>query len=255
MNHACVNDGGPSSIIRLAAVPGLETETVLAEDSLPALNAWQARAGEILTVVDPGGDHYRARLTSVSTVPPRCVPFTCLDSPSESPLRIDVFHALPERERFELVLEKLTELGVARIVPMETARSTTMVERDARQRKSHRWPDLLRRAARQCRRAMLPELLAPLDFDSSLTLAARAELKLLLDSDDAPWSMHEAVGKLRPESVALLVGPEGGFSREEVARAQNAGILPVRLGPRILRTETAAIAAVTLVQGMVGDLG
>ncbi|MDT8441319.1 MAG: RsmE family RNA methyltransferase [Desulfuromonadales bacterium] len=255
MNHACVNEGGPPSILRLTESPRLEQEVALAAGASAALAAWRARPGEIVTLVAPHGDHYRARLTSLDSDRPRCVPFVRLASPTESPLRIEVFHALPDRERFELILEKLTELGVARIVPMETARSTTLVERDARQRKSHRWPELLRRAARQCRRAMLPELFAPLDLSAALALAARTELKLLLDADQAPWTLREGIAQLQPESVALLIGPEGGFTAEEVASAQHAGILPVRLGPRILRTETAAIAAVSLVQGLVGDLG
>lgn len=255
MNRGCVNDGGLASLIRLPAEPVLDQETPLAGDAGTALTAWRARAGEVLTVVDPGNHHYRARLTGVTPGDLRCVPFARLAAPSESALTLHILHALPDKERFELVLEKLTELGVARLVPVETARSLTLDERDRLQRKSHRWPHLLRRAARQCRRAMLPELLAPVDFTAALILAAEADVKLLLDNEEVAWTLKEGVGRLKPESVALFIGPEGGFSREEVAKAQDAGVLPVRLGPRILRTETAAIAAATLVQGLVGDLG
>ena len=255
MNPVCVNEGGTGSLIRLPTEPVLEQEVLLAGDTATALAAWQGRVGEILTVVDPGTHHYRARLTSVVPGDLRCVPFTRLGSQSESPMAIHVLHALPNKERFELVLEKLTELGVVRFVPVETAHSLTLEERDMLQRKSHRWPHLLRRAARQCRRAMLPELFAPVDFSSALTLAAEVEVKLLLDAGEASWTLKEGIGRLKPESVALFIGPEGGFSREEVALAQAAGVLPVRLGPRILRTETAAIAATTVVQGLIGDLG
>jgi len=255
LNPVCVNEGGAGSLIRLPVTPTLEQETILAGDAATALAAWQARSGEIFTVVDPENLHYRVRITSGGPDRFCCIPFARLAEATESSLRIDVLHALPSKERFELVLEKLTELGVFRVVPMETPHSSTLAERDAHQRKSHRWPHLLRRAGRQCRRAMLPELYAPADFATALTLVAEAEVKLLLDETEAPWTLKEGIGQLRPQSVALLIGPEGGFSRQEVALAQQAGVLPVRLGPRILRTETAAIAATTLVQGLIGDLG
>ncbi|NIQ12594.1 MAG: RNA methyltransferase, partial [Gammaproteobacteria bacterium] len=108
--------------------------------------------------------------------------------------------------------------------------------------------------ARQSRRAMLPELLSVQSFAQALALAANAELKLMLYEGEACWSFRESIGSLRPQSIALLVGPEGGFSSEEVSEASDAGFVPVNLGPRILRTETAAIAAAVLIQGYLGDL-
>lgn len=252
---ACVNDGGAHSLILLGVVPQLDREVRLPDSSRVALLRWRARAGEVLTVVDPEATVYRARITAIDAEGASCVPFERLAGAVESPLRVEVFQALPERERFELVLQKLTELGVARIVPMESRHSTTLAERDAGQRKSHRWPEVILRAARQCRRAMLPELFAPLAFDDALSLAAAGELKLLLDvDDDAPWTLSESIASLRPQSVVLMVGPEGGFSAGEREAARAAGFLPVRLGPRILRTETAAIVATALVQGLLGDL-
>ncbi len=251
----CVNDGGPASLIRLEHVARLEVDVALAEPAVGALARWQARAGEVLSVVDSESVVYRARITRIDAEAAACVPFERLRHPVESPLRIEVFQALPERERFELVLQKLTELGVARIVPMESHHSTTLAERDAGQRKSHRWPDVILRAARQCRRAMLPELFAPLEFADALQLAGGNELKLILDAGvGSSWTLTEGIAALRPDSVALMIGPEGGFSAAEIEAAQNAGFLPVSLGPRILRTETAAIAATAVVQALLGDL-
>ena len=245
---ACVNQGGPKSIVRLGRVPQLDQDAPLAEDALAALSRWQARPGEVMTLVDPEATSYRARLLSLEPGQACCIPFERLATPAESHLQIEVYQALPERERFELILQKLTELGVARIVPMETEHSSTLVARDAAQKKSHRWPDLIRRASRQCRRAMLPQLTEVCAFSAALHAAAAAELKLMLHAGAAGWS-------LRPNSVALLIGPEGGFSATEVAAAQNVGFLPISLGPRILRTETAAIVAAALVQSYLGDLG
>jgi len=250
----CVNRGGPQSRIQLSLVPRLEQECRLAASAEAALDAWQARPGEILTALDPEATAYRVRLTGRDAAGSPCIPFERLLRPVESPLNLQIYQALPDRERFELVLQKLTELGVGRVVPMETARSTTRTERDAGQRKSHRWPDVILRAARQCRRASLPELCDPVDFATALSAAGQAELRLLLYEGEASWSFAEELARTRCQSVALLVGPEGGFAAEEVALAEACGVLPVSLGPRLMRTETAAIVAAALAQHLLGDL-
>jgi 16S rRNA (uracil1498-N3)-methyltransferase len=250
----CVNGGGSASLLRLGARPVLEQEIRLEPDVLPALELWQARPGEIFTAIAPDQTAYRVRLTHFAGQDACCIPFQALRQSPESPLAIAVYQALPDKERFETVLQKLTELGIVRIVPMQTERSLTLAERDARQKKSHRWPDVLLRAARQCRRAMLPELYDTAPFAEALQMAARAELSLMLYEGDAQWTLDEGVGSFRPQSVALMIGPEGGFSVAERDAAQNAGVLPVNLGPRILRTETAAIVAAAILQNRIGDL-
>ncbi len=249
----CVNSGGPASLLLLSLVPTLDIAVPLARESVPALAVWKARPGAILTVIDPGQVAYRARLLSSNPSESMVVPFQRLPQGMESDLCLEIYQALPEKERFELVLQKLTELGVGRIVPMVTKRSSTLAERDAGQRKSHRWPETVLRAARQCRRAMLPELTGVKSWTEALALSAGADLKLLLFEKATGWRLGEALGGVRPSRVALLVGPEGGFADEEVAEAEAFGFLPVSLGPRILRTETAAIAAAVVVQHRLGD--
>lgn len=249
----CVNSGGPASIVRLPTVPRLESPQPLPETARPALTAWRARPGAILTVVDPEQGFYRARLVA-DVEEWSLVPFQRLARPTESRVALEFHHALPEKERFELVLQKLTELGAARIVPLTSRRSATLAERDAGQRKSHRWPEVVLRAARQCRRAMLPELSPVIDWNAALYCAAKADLKLMLYEGEGTWGLDEALAGQRPERVALLVGPEGGFAPEEVEEARGLGFLPVSFGPRILRTETAAIAAAAVLQYALGDL-
>jgi 16S rRNA (uracil1498-N3)-methyltransferase len=241
--------------VSLETVPELEVEVPLSPAAVAALARWEARAGEIVTVVDPLNTAYRARLTELSEERGRAVPFQRFARYPESPVAIEVYQALPEKERFELVLQKLTELGVARIVPFVSRRSSTLEERDAGQRKSHRWPDVVLRAARQCRRAILPELYPVVTWDEATYLANHADLRLMLFEGEAPWTLREGLGGERPDRIALLVGPEGGFAPEEVEDARGMGFLPVSVGPRLLRTETAAIAAAAAVQYALGDLG
>lgn len=249
----CINNGGPGTLIRLAVVPRLEQPAVLADDAAAALAAWQARPGEIVTVIDPEQVYYRGRLSEIGSQT-LVTPFQTFARPPESPLQLDICQALPEKERFELILQKVTELGASRILPFTCSRSITQEERDAGQKKSHRWPEIILRAAKQCRRAIIPELYPVMGWEEVTYFAARADVKLMLYEGADSWGLREALRGVRPGRVALLVGPEGGFTPEETEDARRLGFLPVSVGPRILRTETAAIVGVALLQNILGDL-
>ncbi len=252
MPWPCVNAGGSESLIRLDSIPVLETEVALPEDSVRALAFWKVRPGQILTLILSEHRYFRARLTQLSDHEARVVPFFEFVRPVESSLRLTVFQALPEKERFELILQKLTEIGVQRIVPFRSGRSTTLARRDALQQKSHRWPEVVLRAARQCRRAMIPELSPVTEWPAVLEEMADAQRTLLFFEGPG-----EALGSLPQRSplhrLALIVGPEGGFDPAEVCMAAARGAEVVSLGPRLLRTETAAIAAATACQVIWGD--
>jgi 16S rRNA (uracil1498-N3)-methyltransferase len=254
LHQPCVNSGGPSSIIRLAGIPSLHEETPLHPSAIIALRCWCARPGAILTVVDPVRNWYRARLLPENDGAWRVLPFQRLGGPAESSARLVVCQALPDKERFELLLEKLTEIGVSRIVPFTCSRSTTLAQRDARQRKSHRWPDLLLAAARQCRRGMIPELAPLQSFDELLAQEAADLPRVLLYEGSTPLTLRQVLRR-RPGQLMLLVGPEGGFTPDEVQQAAAHGCLIASLGGRVLRTETAAMVAAALAQYELGDLG
>ena len=252
-NNCGGNNGGNASLICAPAVSALEAELSLASaEALAALDLWQLRCGEILTIRDAGGNYYRARLKSQDAEGAVVVPFERLDNP-ESHVEIHVYQALPQKERFEWVLQKLTEIGAVRIVPFVSQHSISLEERDAVQIKSHRWPQVVRKAACQCRRALIPELAPVLSWEDALADISTCEVRLMLAEKGGSWSMREALNLTRVHQVALMVGPEGGFAAQEVEMARNHGVLPVSLGARILRTETAALVGATLIQGMVGD--
>ena len=255
MHRPCVNRGGRASIIRVSGTVELERELSLSLEGVTALACWEPRIGEVFTLVGDGPIFYRARLATLGSRQAVVVPFERFTLAPESPLEIVVYQALPEKERFELVLQKLTEVGVNRIVPYVSRRSVTLEERDAGQKKSHRWPDVLLRAAKQCRRGMIPALAPVLGWEEMLQEVAAADLRLMLYEGETYWSLKEAMDRQNPGRVALLVGPEGGFEADEAARAQAAGVLPVSLGGRILRTETAAILGAAMIQFALGDLG
>jgi 16S rRNA (uracil1498-N3)-methyltransferase len=173
-----------------------------------------------------------------------------------APIAITLLVAVPRGERMELVVQKTTELGVARVVPVLSGRSVARPE--AGGGRAARWDKVAREAARQCGRADVPRVDAPTPLAEAVADASLPPLRFATWEATRGRSLRVALGEAftgeRPEAVALLVGPEGGFAPEEMAKAEAHGFLAVSLGPRILRVETAAIAAVTLAQAAAGGL-
>jgi 16S rRNA (uracil1498-N3)-methyltransferase len=171
----------------------------------------------------------------------------------ESPLSVTLAQGVSRGERMDLVLQKATELGVARLVPLLSERSVVQLDTQHAQRKVNHWRAVAVAACEQCGRNRLPEISPPVSLRDYLrTDAAGATRLRLLFAPEA----QQRIGAVGPAATAgsVLVGPEGGFTDEEQQAAMAAGFTPVRLGPRVLRTETAAIVALALLQREFGDL-
>lgn len=165
------------------------------------------------------------------------------------PVLITLLQVVPRGERMDLVVQKTTELGVARIVPVLAERSVALPPA----RRSGRWQTIAEEAARQSGRAEVPEVSLPLPLAQALAIAASCGTRLLPWEEERTLPLRRALGGAAP-TVALLVGPEGGLALTEVEQARAAGFVTVSLGPRILRAETAAMVAVALVQAAAGGL-
>lgn len=212
--------------------------------------------GARLRVFNGAGGEYDATIETVrrGTVSVRIGAHHAIDR--ESPLRVTLLQGIARGERMDYILQKATELGVTRIVPVTTTRSTVRLTAETALRKREHWQGVVVSAVEQCGRCRVPEVTAPMTLDVAVQSAAE-ELKLLLDPDDEAASLPELLGAsagARPASVTLLAGPEGGFDPQEVRAARLAGFRSCRLGPRILRTETAALAALAVLQFASGDL-
>ena len=173
----------------------------------------------------------------------------------ESPLRLALAVALLKGEKYDLVMQKATELGVARIAPVITARADVRLrdEQDATHRVA-RWQRLALEAAKQSGRARVPAIGRPVNFDSLLASAAGLRLMFAERAGRALRETLRAAGAAQAAEAWALVGPEGGWEDEEIERAQVAGWSVVTLGGRTLRAETAAIVAAALLQHLLGDL-
>ncbi len=171
--------------------------------------------------------------------------------PPEPRTRLVVYPSLLQRDKFELVLQKLTEVGAAAIVPVLSARS--IVRQPPDDSRHVRWRAILREATEQCRRGVVPELLPTLGFGDAIEQATRAGTVVMAYEQERWRSLREALqGASR--TVSVFVGPEGGYAPEEAAAADQAGARLVTLGPRVLRTETASPLLAALVLYELGDL-
>ena len=228
-------------------------DVVIEGPPLEALLFQGGRVGSILTVTDSGGKDFRGRVLSLSDRKASLRIFEVFLSSTESSVEIILLQALPEKERMELIIQKATELGVSAIVPFKSKRSISLEERDAKQKKSHRWQEIANKAVQQSRRGKVPKVEIYRSFEEALEFSRGEGLKLLL------WEKEgEPLKKiLRPhlrQKIYAMVGPEGGFTDGEVKFAREKGFVPIKLGQRILRTETAAITLVGILQYELGDL-
>jgi len=172
---------------------------------------------------------------------------------SEPAAAVTLYQSLLKGEKFELVVQKAVELGAASIVPVATERS--IVKADGRSSRSARWRKIAVSAACQSGRARVPEIHEPVPFDEAIRAASAAEKAVLLYEGERCAAFGAVLaGPAPPRSLALLLGPEGGFSAGEVELARRCGIAVAGLGPRILRAETAAIAALSIALYALGEM-
>lgn len=236
------------------------TDAVLGEGDLVTLTGSAAnhvarvlrlRAGDAVTLFNGDGWEYPGRVTSLSGQRVEVGLGSRTPGLPESPLAVFLLQGVARGERMDLVVQKATELGVARILPVLAGRSVVRLDPRQAQRKQAHWQAIAISACEQCGRSRVPAIGLPRSLGESLAEAAMPADRFLL-APGAPV----ALGALPPgiTSVALLIGPEGGLTEAEQARASQAGFEPRALGPRILRTETAALAALSVLQSVAGDL-
>lgn len=223
-------------------------EIVLRGTPFAALLARAPRPGEIMTVTDIRGVEFRGRITELGANQARCHIFEELAEPTDPPFDLCLFQALPDKERMELIIQKATELGVAVICPFKSRHSISLEEREAHQPKAHRWQQVALAASKQCRRAVVPWVAPYCSFEEALEQARPLELKIILVEKEQRRLATLLRNTPPPKSIALMVGPEGGWDAGEVKGAVEEDFCPVGLGGRILRTETAAIAACAILQ-------
>lgn len=206
-------------------------------------------AGRELILFNGTGGEFEATITSASKKNVTVLVHRFVDADKESPLKIHLGIGLSRGERFELVLQKACELGVTEITPLLTERCEVKLTGPRLEKKHNSWQQLLIAACEQCQRNTLPILHMPMAVNAWLQ-ESDAQQKFVLHHR----TEHSLSNTISPKSVALAIGPEGGLSDAEIHTAERHHFNALALGPRVLRTETAPLAAISVMQYLWGDL-
>jgi len=227
--------------------PGSEIR--LPERAAHHLAVLRLRSGDNVTLFNGRGGEFTAELVRVSAGQAWARILTSSSPERESLLRVSLAQCVSSGDRMDTTLQKSTELGVSRIVPIASERSVVRLSGDRAEKRVAHWRNVVIAACEQCGRNRVPEVAGITGIDAFLDDQEPGSLRLLL----APGAGRTLRELPRPDKVALLVGPEGGLTERERTSAERAGYVPVRFGPRVLRTETAPLAAIAAMQTLWGD--
>lgn len=211
-------------------------------------NVLRMKPGEELNVSNgQDGKEYRCAIETFAEDQVICQLRFVKEDNVELPSRVYLFQALPKADKMELIIQKAVELGVYRIIPVAAKRCVVKLDAKKGAAKTARWQTIAQAAAKQSRRGVIPEVAGIMDFARAVKLAADMDVKLI------PYELAEGMDKTRKlidhleggQDIALFIGPEGGFEESEIELAVESGVIPITLGKRILRTETAGMTVLS----------
>ncbi len=211
-------------------------------------NVLRMRAGEEISVSDGAGKDYFGKIRSIDR---DCVLIdieNSWDSYVELPAEITLFQGLPKADKMELIIQKAVELGACAIVPVITKRTIVRWDEKKQDKKLARWQGIAESAAKQSGRGIIPKVTAPVSFSAALAQAGFMEAAVIpYEKAEGMEAAREKVRSMRgKKSIGVFIGPEGGFDTDEIEAAIKAGVCPITLGRRILRTETAGLTALSI---------
>ncbi len=227
----------PGRVFELPAEPAAHLARVL-----------RAHAGDAIVLFSGDGREFDAVVDSVRGARVAVALRDARSADRESPLKLTLLQCVPRGDRMDWIVQKATELGVTRIVPVLSGRSLVRLAGKQAESKAAHWRAVAASACEQCGRNRLPTVDAPLSLIEYLGAAAAAGLRLVLDPEAGMPSFTDGT------AIKIAVGPVGGFTAGESEALRVTGYAGIRLGPRILRTETAAVAAVAWLQTRFGDM-
>ena len=215
------------------------TALITGEEAQHISRVLRMKKGDMVTLCDGEGTFYEAQLSGFSdkTVTARILSWC--KAPTESEVQLTIFQGVPKNPKLETIVQKATEIGVVRIVPMDTVRAVAKLDKAA---KVERLRKIAREAAKQSKRGIIPYVEDSVSFKEAVKMAAQADLAIIPYEEETETSLKKALQGKTPKTVSVMIGPEGGFDKEEIKLAKDAGIISVTLGKRILRTETASLA-------------
>lgn len=219
-------------------------------------NVLRLKAGDGLKLFDGKGFEYEAVIVRVSAKEVTVEIQHKAGAATPSGVQIIVAQAFLKEKKMDDLVRKLCELGMTRWVPFFSKRSIARPDAKRLEARFRRWQRIATEAVKQCRRIDTPQIADALSFEAMLDFSQNCDVRIVFwENESSPLTGGLASEDSPPQKILLILGPEGGFTDQEIEQLQNRGFVPAGLGPRILRAETATIAAVTLVQYLYGDMG
>lgn len=218
--------------------------TITGKDVNHIKNVLRIKPGEEISVSSTDStSEYRCIVRSLSDEAVTCELAFIKEEGNELPSKIYLFQGLPKSDKMELIIQKCVELGVYEIIPVEMKRCIAKLEDKKVSSRVARWQGISEAAAKQSKRTIIPEILPPMSFADAVKKAAECDVKLVpYEMADGMEHTRELLKAVQPgQSIAVFIGPEGGFDRSEIELARNNGFEIITLGKRILRTETAGM--------------
>lgn len=225
------------------------------KDAHHILNVLRLCRGEKIIISD-GTNEYLTIIEELLNNKIRLEILENINTNSESSINITLFQGLPKADKMELIIQKCTELGVKSFIPVSTKYSVVNIDEKNREKKIYRWQKISYEASKQSGRVIVPDVYMPVAFKEAVERIAEYDLCLILYEKEKSTGLKDVLTGLEDvRNIAIFIGPEGGFSEEEIMLAMEYGARPVTLGPRILRTETAGIVACSIIMYELGDIG
>ncbi len=212
--------------------------------------------GNCITLLDGRGKAYEAVIEKTGREEIVCIIREECPAGGAPPLRVTLAQGIPKGDKMDLVVQKSTELGVSRVIPLICTRSVVKLEGDKLRKRQGRWQRIALESAKQCRRPDVPEVWEPTDWERVLAELPPQAAAVIPWEDEKVESLKDFLQQnVANKEIYVFIGPEGGFDAAEVERARARGVRPVTLGSRILRSETAGLVVLTMIFYQWGDLG
>lgn len=212
-------------------------------------NVLRMKTGDEISVSNGmDGKEYRCGIETLSEEEIVCELRFIKEEGMELPSKVYLFQGLPKADKMELIIQKAVELGVYEIIPVAAKRSVVKLDEKKAKSKILRWQGIAEAAAKQSRRGIIPKVQNVMSFSDAVSYSSPVQVKVIpYELAEGMEKTKKIINKLKPgEDIAVFIGPEGGFAEEEIEEAVNAGIIPITLGKRILRTETAGMSVLSI---------
>ncbi|HBM76192.1 MAG TPA: 16S rRNA (uracil(1498)-N(3))-methyltransferase [Clostridiaceae bacterium] len=230
------------------------------EDAEHIYKVLRLRPGDEIIACDGDENEYICSIESCDKRSVDCRIIKREASNSEPPVKVHIFQAIPKSTKMDMIIQKCTELGMEGLTPVDTERVVAHIKVNGDKRdisnKISRWQRIAREASKQSGRGRIPEISDIVTYDEMLGMLKGYDLNIIPYEKESDIGLKQVLkGKDTIKNIALIIGPEGGFSEDEIERAKENGVFPITLGHRILRTETASLACLSMIMYALGDLG